>query len=92
MKGYVDDILVKSNQALMHIADLTKCFVVLQKNDMSLNPAKCAFGVKGGKFLGFVITQRYIEANPKKIQALLDMKSPTTIKDVQSLAGRVKAL
>lgn len=59
---------------------------------MSLNPAKCAFGVKGGKFLSFVVTQRSIKSNLKKIQALINMKSLATIKDVQSLAGRVVTL
>ena len=43
---------------------------------MKLNPAKCAFGVSSGKFLGFMVNERGIEANPKKIQALLDMQSP----------------
>ncbi|XP_015965110.1 uncharacterized protein LOC107488845 [Arachis duranensis] len=54
---------------------------------MRLNPEKCAFGVTGGKFLGFILTSRGIEANPEKCQAILDMQSPTTIKDVQRLTG-----
>ena len=82
MKVYVDNILVKSKLASTHVADLTECFVVLQKNGMSLNPAKCAFGVRGGKFLVFVVIKRGIDANPKKIQALIDMKSLTTVKDI----------
>ena len=49
---------------------------------MKLNPAKCAFGVASGKFLGFMVHNRGIEANPEKIQALLDMKSPVKIRDV----------
>ncbi|KAL5545737.1 hypothetical protein UlMin_005424 [Ulmus minor] len=58
----------------------------------NLNPAKCAFGVASGKFLGFMVHQRGIEANPEKIQALLDMRSPVKIRDVQSLTGRIAAL
>ncbi|KAL5577646.1 hypothetical protein UlMin_019345 [Ulmus minor] len=57
-----------------------------------LNPAKCAFGVTSGKFLGFMVNHRGIEANPAKIQALLDMESPRKVKEVQSLTGRVAAL
>lgn len=82
----------RSKQASTHVVDLTECFAVLRKNGMSLNPAKCAFGVKGGKFLSFVVTQRGIKSNLKKIQALINMKSLATIKDVQSLAGRVVTL
>ena len=59
---------------------------------MKLNPNKCAFGVSSGKFLGFMVSHRGIEANPDKIQAILDMKPPQNVKEVQSLTGRVAAL
>ncbi|KAI5333950.1 hypothetical protein L3X38_024082 [Prunus dulcis] len=55
---------------------------------MRLNPKKCAFGVSSGKFLGFMISQRGIEANPEKIKAIIDMERPKTTKDIQSLTGR----
>ena len=59
---------------------------------MKLNPNKCAFGVSSGKFLGFMVSHRGIEANHDKIQAILDMKPPQNVKEVQSLIGRVAAL
>ena len=59
---------------------------------MKLNPNKCAFGVLSGKFLGFMVSHRGIEANPDKIQAILNMKPPQNIKEVQSLTGRVATL
>ncbi|XP_074377813.1 uncharacterized protein LOC141719323 [Apium graveolens] len=62
------------------------------KNHGGLNPQKCVFGVESGKFLGFVVNHRGIEANPTKIKALLDMKSPSIVKQVQSLTGRIAAL
>ncbi|KAL0431117.1 UNVERIFIED_CONTAM: Retrovirus-related Pol polyprotein from transposon.6 [Sesamum radiatum] len=68
---YVDDMLVKSKRAEDHIADLEETFAVLRKYRLKLNPAKCAFGVQGGRFLGFMVTQRGIEANPLKIKAIL---------------------
>ncbi|CAL9031394.1 unnamed protein product, partial [Prunus brigantina] len=67
-------------------------FTILKQYKMRLNPTKCAFGVASGKFLGFMISQRGIEANPEKIQAILDMAIPKTVKDIQSLTGRVAAL
>ncbi|CAL9025339.1 unnamed protein product [Prunus brigantina] len=67
-------------------------FTILKRYRMRLNPTKCAFGVASGKFLGFMISQRGIEANPEKIKAILDMAIPKTIKDIQSLTGRVAAL
>ena len=59
---------------------------------MKLNPAKCAFEVSTGKFLGFIVNHRGIEANPDKIKAVLDMPSPSGIKEVQRLTGRIATL
>ncbi|KAL0302896.1 UNVERIFIED_CONTAM: hypothetical protein Sradi_6157700 [Sesamum radiatum] len=63
MKVYVDDILVKSKEAHHHVEDLNETFAVLRKYRLKLNPWKCAFEVSGGRFLGFMVTQRGIEAN-----------------------------
>ncbi|KAB2626690.1 hypothetical protein D8674_020308 [Pyrus ussuriensis x Pyrus communis] len=76
MEVYVDDMLVKSKHADQHIANLSETFSILKKYRMRLNPNKCALGVGSGKFLGFMISQRSIEANPKKIKAIMDMKEP----------------
>jgi len=59
---------------------------------MKLNPSKCAFGVLSGKFLRFMVSHRGIEANPDKIQVILNMEPPRNIKEVQSLTGRVATL
>ena len=59
---------------------------------MRLNPTKCTFAVEAGKFLGFMLTQREIEANPDKCKAILEMKSPTSLKEVQQLNGRLADL
>ena len=92
MEVYVDDMIVKSQEAGAHIADLTEAFATLRKFGMRLNPTKCAFGVTSGKFLGFIIHERGIDANPEKVQAIIDMQSPRTIKDLQRLNGRLVAL
>ena len=92
MEVYIDDMLVKSTVAGLHITHLSETFQILRDYNMKLNPAKCAFGVSAGKFLGFIVNHRGIEANPDKIKALLDMPSPTGIKEVQRLTGRIAAL
>ncbi|KAL2457009.1 Uncharacterized protein Adt_46516 [Abeliophyllum distichum] len=76
MEVYVDDMLVKSVNAKDHIGHLRGMFEVLRKYQMKLNPLKCAFGVASEKFLGYMVNQRRIEANPEKIQALIEMRSP----------------
>ncbi|KAI5321259.1 hypothetical protein L3X38_030330 [Prunus dulcis] len=92
MEVYVDDMLVKSRIAEDHLQNLSIMFGILKTYRMRLNPKKCAFGVSSGKFLGFMISQRGIEANPEKIKAIIDMERPKTTKDIQSLTGRVAAL
>ena len=57
-----------------------------------LNPTKCVFGVPSGKLLGFIVSNRGIEANPEKINAIMAMDAPATIKDVQKLTGYMVAL
>ena len=89
---YVDDMLVKSLDKGKHLDNLQETFDTLRWYNMKLNPSKCAFGVALGKFLEFMVSHRGIEANLEKIKAILDMKSPQNIKEVQSLTGRVAAL
>ena len=60
---YVDDMLVKSRREDNHLEDLKETFDILCSYNMKLNPSKCAFGVMVGKFLGFMVSQRGIEAN-----------------------------
>ena len=72
--------------------DLRETFDTLHSYNMKLNPGKCAFGVTGGKFLGFMVLQRGIEANPDKIRAIMEMKLPRNVKEVQILNGKVAAL
>ena len=79
---YVDDMLVKSQDEEIHLDDLHETFDTLRQYNMKLNPSKCAFRVSSGKFLGFMVSHRGIEANSDKIQAILDMKPPQNIKEV----------
>jgi hypothetical protein len=74
------------------IDDLEETFASLREYRWKLNPNKCVFGVPSGKLLGFIISQRGIEANPEKISAITSMKAPTSIKDIQKLTGCMAAL
>ena len=92
MEVYVDDMLVKSKEELTHLDDLRETFATLKQYQMKLNLGKCVFGVALGKFLGFMVSQRGIEANPEKVQAIINMASPKTVKEVQKLTGRIAAI
>ena len=92
MEVYIDDKLVKSATTELHIAHLSEAFQILKEYNMKLNPTKCAFGVSARKFLGFIVNNQGIEANPEKIKVVLDMSPPSNIKEVQRLTGRMAAL
>ena len=87
----MDDMLVKSKEELAHLDDLKETFAILKQYQMKLNPSMCAFGVVSGNFLGFMVSQRGIEANPEKVRAILKMTSPKTVKEVQKLTRRIAA-
>ncbi|KAI5336693.1 hypothetical protein L3X38_015961 [Prunus dulcis] len=92
MEIYVDDMLVKAPKGGDHLKNLTEAFSLLRQYRMKLNPSKCTFGVSSGRFLGYLVTQRGIEAHPRQIKAILEMKSPSTVKEIRSLTGRAAAL
>ena len=92
MEVYIDDMLVKSTMAELHIAHLSEAFQILREYNMKLNSAKCALGVSAGKFLGFIVNNRGIEENLNKIKVVLDMPPPSNIKEIQHLTGRIVAL
>ena len=92
ISAYVDDVVVRSKKREDHIQDLHETFASLCRHGLKLNTEKCVFGVRRGKLLGCMITERGIEANPDKIEAIRRMKPPTTKKGVQKLTGRLASL
>ncbi|CAL8076670.1 unnamed protein product [Prunus armeniaca] len=92
MEVYVDDMLVKAPKLAYHLKNLAKAFSLLRQYRMKLNLSKCTFGVSSGRFLGYLVTQLGIEAHSRQIKAILEMKSPFIVKEIQSLTGRALAL
>ena len=79
---YVEDMQVKNKEEANHLDDLKETFNTLHKYNMKLNPAKCVFAIALGKFLGFMVSQQGIEANPDKVKEIIEVKSPKTVKEV----------
>lgn len=61
MEVYVHDMFVKSIKEEDHLKHISKVFIIIKRYGMKLNPNKCTFGVQGGKFLGYIINERYID-------------------------------
>ncbi|CAJ2641456.1 unnamed protein product [Trifolium pratense] len=92
LEVYMDDMIVKSKEEVDHTAHLKRVFDQARKYNMRFNPEKCTFGVKAGKFLGFYLTERGIEANPDKCRAFFEFPTPDSKKSIQSLNGMLTAL
>ena len=92
MELYIDDMLIKSRERSDHAAHLQEVFDILRIYGMKLNPAKCAFRVSAGRFLGFMMTERGIKANPSQLKAILESSAPSSRKEVQRLMGRLATL
>lgn len=79
---YVDNMISKSRTEEDHLVNLRKLFIRLRKFKLSLNLAKCTFGVRSSKLLGFIVSQKGIEVDPDKVQAIQEIPSPRTEKEV----------
>jgi hypothetical protein len=86
---YVDDMIAKSKKGEDHVEVLRKLFERLRKYELRLNPAKCSFGVKSGKRLGFVVSDRGIMVDPDKIRVIQAMSSPKTEKEIRGFLGEL---
>jgi hypothetical protein len=92
VEAYVDDIVVKTRKPSDLLSDLEVTFGCLRAKGAKLNPEKCVFGVPRGMLLGFIVSERGIEANPEKIAAITNMGPIKDLKGVQSVMGCLAAL
>ena len=85
-------MVIKSKVVSRHLGDLGDIFDILRRHKLRLNASKCSFGMRSGKFLGYMVTHRGIEVNPNQIKVINDLKPPRNAKEVQKLTGMIAAL
>jgi hypothetical protein len=91
VEAYIDDIVVKLEKRGDLLDNIKENFDNLRKFKMMLNPKKCIFGVSLGKLLDYMVSSRWIDANPK-VEAIEKLQPPQTKKEIQKLAGMMAAL
>jgi hypothetical protein len=79
-EDYIDDIVVKSEKSGDLLDDLKETFNNLRKSKMMLNHKKCVFSMSSDKLLGYIVSSRGIDTNPKKVEAIENLQSPRTRK------------
>ena len=75
-----------------HVGNLGIIFKIPRKHKLRFNASKCSFGVRSGKFLGYMVTHRKIEVNPNQIKAINSLQPPQNPKEVQKLTGMTATL
>ncbi|GKC85778.1 hypothetical protein Tco_1141495 [Tanacetum coccineum] len=92
LEVYVEDLFIKNHSEKEVVTDIEETFRTLRKINMKLNPKKCTFEAVEGMFMGHAISKDGIQACSEKTQAVIDMPSPQTLKEVQSLNGKLTSL
>ncbi|GKD10119.1 hypothetical protein Tco_1189804, partial [Tanacetum coccineum] len=80
LEVYVDDLVIKSHTEGGILRDIEDTFHNLRRINMKLNRKKCTFGAKEGAFLGHVVSMKGIKACPEKVEAVMKLQSPQTLK------------
>jgi hypothetical protein len=92
VEAYVHHIVVKTRKAGDLVNDISIAFGCLRANGVKLNPENCVFGVPRGMLLGYIVSQRGIEANPEKVATFERMGPIRDLKGVQRVLGCLAAL
>lgn len=91
-EAYLDDLAAHSKKRANHPAHLRAIFDQFRKYKIRLNPLKCSFCVIAGRLLGFIISKHGIMVDPLKVEAILQLSPPRTIRQLQSLQGNANFL
>ncbi|GJU78912.1 reverse transcriptase domain-containing protein [Tanacetum coccineum] len=92
LKVYVDELVIKSHTKQEILKDIKETFHNLRRINMKLNPKKCTFGTEEGAFLGHMVSMKGIKACQEKAEAVMKLQSPRTLKEAQSLNGKLSSL
>ena len=88
VKPYLDDLPAHSRKRIQHPYHLRLIFERCRHYKIRLNPHKCVFYVESGRLLGFIVSSRGIQVDPLKVEAIINLPPPHSLKQLQSLQGK----
>ena len=83
-----DDIIIWADTKEAHDACIKQILAHIRESDLKLNRAKCIFGVTELTFLGHILSAEGIEPDPKKVEAITDMPTPSDKTELQHFLGK----
>ena len=90
-RAYLDNLLYHSKgRFIEHLEDVEKFLIHLQNANLKVNASKLSFGRTRIEYLGYVVTRNGIKPQPKKIEAILKVARPLTVKEVRIFLGIVQ--
>ena len=88
VKPYLDDLPAHSRKRIQHLDHLRLIFERCRYYKICLNPHKCVFCVESIRLLGFIVSNRGIHVDPLKVEAIVNLPPPRSIRQLQSLQGK----
>jgi len=92
VQPYLDHLPMHSMRLQDHLTHLRAIFVRWRYYRILLNPHKCFFCVESGRLLHFIVSIHKIRVNPLKVEVILNLPPPSTLRQLQSLQGKEKHL
>jgi hypothetical protein len=92
VKAYLDDLAAHSRKRVDHATHLRLVFERCHYYRIQINPHKCIFCVRSGRLLGFLVSETGIMVDPLKVEAILQLPPPRTIRQLQGLQGKANFL
>lgn len=85
--SYLDDLIVHGRGVQEHIARLRRVFQKIREAHLKLNAGKCAFFKREISYLGHIVSERGVEADPKKVEKIVNWPTPRNVPDVREFLG-----
>lgn len=84
---YLDDVIIFSKTVEEHLDRLKQVFERFRDFRLKLSPKKCSFFMKRVKYIGHIVTEDGVQADPEKVDKVRDWPTPKSPEDVRQFLG-----
>lgn len=84
---YINDIVIYSKNWDEHLIHLDKVLAAISKSGITLSPSKCFVGFSSILLLGQKVSQLGFSMHKEKVDAIISLEQPKSMKDLQKFLG-----